>query len=172
MTQVYYDRTLAPSTKSTCSAGQQRFMSFCKLAKVQSIPASVYSPSVCNSPGNLQHFLCYYQNLPLSYKTHAHYSRDAQFLQPTAYSMTPAGAERYPEETILNPPTKDMAAKHHSNYGKHSAVAVAEVKVLHDCHDMDSVLSYFFQISTHQRVLYYLMRNSTKHAIYAKVILQ
>ena len=40
MTQVYYDRALAPSTKSTYSAGQERFMSFCKSAKVQSMSAS------------------------------------------------------------------------------------------------------------------------------------
>ena len=37
MTQVYYNRALAPSTYS---AGQQRFISFCKSAKVQSMPAS------------------------------------------------------------------------------------------------------------------------------------
>ena len=40
MTQVYYDRELAPNTKSTYSAGQQRFISFCKSVKVQSMPAS------------------------------------------------------------------------------------------------------------------------------------
>ena len=40
MTQVYYDKALAPKTKSTYSAGQQRFISFCKLANVQSMPAS------------------------------------------------------------------------------------------------------------------------------------
>ena len=40
MTQVYYDRVLAPSSKSTYSAGQQRFTSFCKSAKEQSMPAS------------------------------------------------------------------------------------------------------------------------------------
>ena len=40
MTQVYYDRALALNTKSTYSAGQQRFISFCKSAKVQSMPAS------------------------------------------------------------------------------------------------------------------------------------
>ena len=40
MTQVYYDRALAPNTKSTYSVGQQRFISFCKSAKMQSMPAS------------------------------------------------------------------------------------------------------------------------------------
>ena len=61
--------------------------------------------------------------------------------------MTPAGAERYPEESILNPLTKGTPANHHSNYEKHAAVAVAEAKVLHDCHDMGSMLSRFFRIS-------------------------
>ena len=38
--QVYYDSALAPNTKSTYSAGQQRFISFCKSARLLNMPAS------------------------------------------------------------------------------------------------------------------------------------
>ena len=40
MAQVYYHNSLAPSTKSTYSAGQHRFLCFCKSAKLQPMPAS------------------------------------------------------------------------------------------------------------------------------------
>ena len=65
-----------------------------------------------------------------------------QSLQPIADSVTPGGAKRYPKEANLHPPTEGETANHHSNYGKHTAVAVTEAKVLHECNYISSLLSH------------------------------
>ena len=62
MAQVYYHNGLAPSTnyKSTYSAGQHRFLSFCKSAKLQPVPAS---------ESTLLLFATYLANTNISYAT-------------------------------------------------------------------------------------------------------
>ena len=60
MAQVYYHNGLAPSTKSTYSAGQHRFFSFCKSAKLQPMPAS---------ESTLLLFATYLANTNISYAT-------------------------------------------------------------------------------------------------------
>ena len=60
MTQVYYHNGLAPSTTSTYSAGQHRFFSFCKSAKLQLMPAS---------ESTLLLFATYLANTNISYAT-------------------------------------------------------------------------------------------------------
>ena len=45
-----------------------------------------------------------------------------------------------------------MPANHHSNYGGHYAIAVAEAKVLHECYDMGSMLPRILQIFMRQQV--------------------
>ena len=62
MAQVYYDRGLAPNTKSTYSAGQQRLISFCKSSRLLSMLASestllLFATHLANSYATIKIYL-------------------------------------------------------------------------------------------------------------------
>ena len=60
LAQIYYHKGLAPSTKNTYSAGQHKFISFCKSARLTPVPAS---------ESTLLLFAAYLANMNISYAT-------------------------------------------------------------------------------------------------------
>ena len=69
MAQQYYNNGLAPTTRSTYAAGQQRYTAFCRSISVHPIPATeqILLLFATHLRSYHQHFTCNNKGLPVSY---------------------------------------------------------------------------------------------------------